>query len=681
MDCQHVDRSGLPSLSREHRRGGRSVSRTLFVSALLGLSGLSLPLAASAVDSALVADARTDLTELSLEELLDIDVTSVSLRPEPARHAAAAITVLTAEDLHRAGVQSIAEALRLVPGMNVARRNANTYSISARGFQNGGDKLQVLVDGRSVYTPLTSAVFWDVLDTFIPDIERIEVIRGPGATLWGANAVNGVVNIITRSAADTHGGMLQAGGGSELRGLAALRSGSAVGKVGDARFYAKAFERDDSELANGANARDAQRHVQGGMRSDWRLGANQTLSLSGDLYAGTEKAVGALSRAAIENELNGANLNGRWALRTSERGSLSATLSYDQYRRSLPETFREHRETWDLGLQHQTWIGSRHEWAYGIGYRHSHDSTGGAPLAVIFNPDSRELQTFSAFVQDQIHFGDNLTWTLGTKFEHNDFTGTEIQPGTRLGWQFHRQWFGWGAVSRALRTPNRLDTDVAIYCPPPDGIPGLCGPDVTLNIGNPDLRPEQLLAYEAGLRYLGGRRWSADVSLFFNDYEDLRSTEVVPPPFGQLDNKLSGEGHGGELALNWRPLDTLRLNASYSYLQLDVKVDGDGTDTRGARTASNGSPRHQAGLLANWQFAPAWSLSGFARYVDAIETSSPVPAYSELDLHLSWRPWAPLELRLSGQNLLDAQHPEYGPPASRGELQRAVFAEFIWAWK
>lgn len=681
MDCHPDDRNCRSNLSREPTRGPRSAGRNLIVSGLLGLGGLGLPLSGSAFDAALVADARTDLTALSLEELLNIDVTSVSLRPEPARHAAAAITVLTADDLHRAGVHSIAEALRLVPGMNVARRNANTYSISARGFQNSGDKLQVLVDGRSVYTPLTSAVFWDVLDTFIPDIERIEVIRGPGATLWGANAVNGVVNIITKSAADTHGGMLRAGGGSELRGLAALRSGSAVGSVGDARFYAKAFELDHSELANGSNTRDAQRHVQGGMRSDWRLGGNQTLSLSGDLYNGTEKAVGAVSREAIENELTGANLNGRWSLRTSERGSLSTTFSYDQYRRSVPETFREHRETWDLGLQHQTWTGSRHEWAYGVGYRHSRDSTGGAPLAIIFNPAARDLETFSAFVQDQIHFGENLTWTLGTKFEHNDYTGSEIQPGTRLGWLFHRDWFGWGAVSRALRTPNRIDTDVAIYCPPPSGFPGLCGPDVTLNIGNPELRTEKLLAYEAGLRYLGGRRWSADVSLFFNDYEDLRSAEVEPPPFGQLDNKLRGEGHGGELALNWRPLDALRLNASYSYLQLDVKVDGDGTDTRGAHTASNGSPRHQAGVLATWQLAPTWSLSGFARYVDEIETSAPVPNYTELDLHLSWRPWSALELRLSGQNLLDAQHPEYGPPATRGELQRAVFAEFVWTWK
>lgn len=681
MDGQHDDRTCRSSQSREPARGPRGVDPKLIVALLLGLSGLGLSPVASAIDAALVADARTDLTALSLEELLDIDVTSVSLRAEPARHAAAAVTVLSAEDLRRAGVRSIAEALRLVPGMNVARRNANTYSISARGFQNSGDKLQVLVDGRSVYTPLTSSVFWDVLDTFVPDIERIEVIRGPGATLWGANAVNGVVNIITMSAADTHGGMVMAGAGNELRGAAALRSGTAVGTAGHARFYAKAFEIDRSELASGARTHDGQRQVQGGLRSDWRLGADQSLSLSGDLYAGTEQGLGAISRAPVETDLNGANLNGRWSRPAGERGSLSATFSYDQYRRAIPETYRERRETWDLGLQHQAWTGERHEWAFGVGYRHSRDDTGGPPLAVIFNPDQRTLETWSAFVQDQIHFGEDLTWTLGSKLEHNDFTGFEFQPGTRLGWQFHRQWFGWGAVSRALRTPSRVDTDIAIYCPPPDGIAGLCGAGETLNVGNRDLRPEKLLAYEAGLRYLGSPRWSADLSVFHNEYEDLRSSESVPPLFAQLDNKLGGHAQGGELALNWRPREDLRINAWYSYLHMDVDVDGDGTDTRGARTASRGSPQHQAGVLASWQLAPAWSLSGLTRYVDKIDSSAPVPDYTELDLHLSWHPVSALELRLSGQNLLDDQHPEYGSPATRGELQRSVFAEVIWSWK
>lgn len=622
-----------------------------------------------------------DLTELSLEDLLKIDVISVSKHSERLASAAAAVSVVTGEEIRRSGARSIAESLPLVPGMDVARKNANTYSISARGFQSAGDKLQVLVDGLSVYTPLTSAVFWDVLDVVMPDIDRIEVIRGPGATLWGSNAVNGVINIITKSSADTRGGPVHAGIGNELREFGAVRGGTTIGQVGDARFYAQAFDLDDAKLPSGAAAHDGQRQVQGGLRSDWRLSESQQASLSGDLYAGREHSVGAESKQPVEASLNGANLSGRWSIATGARCSASVMFTYDHYRRSISETYSEQRDTADFGIQHQTWIGDHNEIVYGAGYRYTRDRTGGPPLAIIFLPASRALQTWSAFAQDQIYFGPDVVWTLGSKFEHNDFTGYEIEPGTRLGWQLNETWFSWGAVSRAVRTPNRIDSDIAIFCTPPSGFTGLCAPNTTLSIGNPALRSEKLLAYEWGLRYLGSRVWSADLSSFYNDYRNPLSTETTPPFGFMLSNKLKAHGAGGEASLNWRPYRTPDLKAWYSLLAVGDHAVAGSADANGPTTDSGDSPRHQLGLVVSWQPLPDWYLNGSLRYVDKIhQASSPSatsgsvtgPGYAELNLRAAWRLWTALELGLAGENLIHVRHPEYGSESSRSELQRAV---------
>jgi iron complex outermembrane receptor protein len=639
------------------------------------------------------ARAPIDLTELTLDDLLKIEVISVSKRAEPVQAAPAAIYVVTGEEIVRSGARSVAEALRLVPGLQVARSNANTYRISARGFDSGGDKMQVLVDGRSVYTPLTSSVFWDVLDTFLPDIDRIEVIRGPGAMLWGANAVNGVINVITRSSADTHGGKVLAAVGNEERAAGAVRLGTTVGGAGHVRFHADAFERDDSELGGGDKSRDGQRHVQAGLRSDWSLAPAHTLTVSGDIYDGSERAAGAVSRGPISTELGGANVNARWSWAAGAGNQVSAELSFDRYRRETPETFSERRRTLDFGVQQDAHLGARSDLTWGLGYRDTHDDTGGPPFAIIFSPGARTLRTWNVFVEHQLRFaGDRAVWALGSKLEHNDVTGFEVQPGTRIGWKMSPSWFTWASVSRAVRTPNRLDQDIAIFCQPPlDAVIG-CAPGGRVPIGSRDFASERLTAYEAGLRYSDKRFWSADLAAFYNDYTDLRSTERTGP--GPVDfrfeNKLRGRGVGGEASLTVRPNQRLDLRAWYAYLDLRTGRRADSNDVASGATIEGSTARHHAGLRANWQPEPGWNLASTVRCVGRLpRTGTPsattgrtdVPGYVELDLRASRRVWSDLELAVVGQNLLHASHPEFGPESSRGEFQRSLILEIGWNWE
>lgn len=627
-----------------------------------------------------------DFTELSLDTLLDLEVISVSRRSEPLGQAAAAIHVLTGEEIRRSGANSIAEALRMVPGMDVARTGSNSYALSARGFQNTSDKLQVLVDGRSVYTPLTSSVFWDALDTDLGSIDRIEVIRGPGATLWGANAVNGVINIITLPAAAESRGEGQIAAGNEEKISAQLRAGAAAGESGALRFYAKARERDISVRADGSPALDGQRFAQGGLRGDWDLGAEQQLSVMGDYYSARSQTQGVQSDR-VPVRYSGASLNTQWSQPTGKDGRLSALISYDHYERDAPESFYESRDTYDLGLQHDTRLGARHQVTYGVGYRYSSDETGGPPRAILFLPARRNIDVLSAFAQDQIQLGRNLTWTLGGKLEHNDFTGTEFQPGTRLGWTLSPSWFTWTAVSRAVRTPNRLDHDVAILCPA-DSTSEACPPNTIVPVGSRDFDSETLVAYEWGLRYSAADNWSVDLATFYNDYRDLRSIEFDGNAVS-FQNRLHGQGAGGELTVAWRPLDELSLLVSYSLLDLDIEP-GSSTDGAGAQTIEGGSPKHQAGL--RWYYSPAasWSADGFLRYVGAMaQTAHPaggpddssVPAYTELNLRLARRLSSQLEVALTGTNLLHGQHPEYGAASTRGELERSVQLGLAWNWQ
>jgi len=631
-------------------------------------------LAALALLPSLAAQAATlprDLTELSLDELIDIEVTSVSKRAEPLAEAAAAVFVLTGEEIQRSGARSIAEALRLVPGLHVARiGDINTHVVSARGFADRlSDKLEVLIDGRTVYTPLFSGVFWDTLDTFLPDIERIEVIRGPGATLWGTNAVNGVINIVTRPASATHGNLLHGGAGTEERSFTGLRSGAAVGESGHVRVYAKQFERDAPKLRDGSDSFNVMRHRQAGLRGDWAPAAAHHLTVSGDLYDGAREDQFEAPPQAGDVETSGANALARWSWQPGPDSEVSAQAFYDHSERFIPDiVFKEQRDIVDLEVQHRFAWGARQTVVYGAGYRQSHDVTGTPPLVFIFVPPTETLDYYNAFVQDQIALWSGAELTLGSKFERNDYTGWEIQPNARLGWRASDAWFSWAAVSRASRTPSRLDHDLATFNP-------------ALRVGNPEQDTEKLWAYEWGLRFFAAHNLSVDLATFYNAYDDLRSSEAAVP-VARFGNGVTGHATGAELAVGWQPAATLELRAFYAWLQLNLHSKPGSTDTGTARSAENQAPAHQAGLRAAWQPAAAWNVAAFLRYVAALTPANGrVPAYTELNLRAAWRPRRNFELAVVGENLLDRQHGEFLTPIGTAyvESERSGLLEITWA--
>ena len=610
-----------------------------------------------------------DLTDVPLEDLLNIEITSVSRHAEPLLGAAAAVSVITDEDIARSGARSVAEALRMVPGLYVARiGDINTHIVASRGFADRlSDKLEVVIDGRSVYTPLFSGVFWDTLDVFLPDIERIEVIRGPGATLWGTNAVNGVINIITKSAGDTRGGLLNAGVGTEERAFAGLRQGLRAGDDADLRLYVKRHERDAHKTAAGDDTLNVARMEQAGFRADLRPAPSQSLTLSGDLYDGEREDIFQAPPQAGDVEVSGGNAQARWQWQASPGSEIEVRAYYDRSKRFIPDiVFSETRDTGDFNAQHRFTLGSRQTVIYGAGYRQSHDVTGAPPLVFIFVPATETLHYYNAFVQDQIALGAGTELTLGSKFEHNDYSGWEVQPNVRLGSRVADALFAWAAVSRAARTPNRLDHDLATFSP-------------ALRLGNPEQDSEKLIAYEAGARFFVDRL-SADLALFYNDYDDLRSLEpgVPSPRFG---NGVAGRSVGGELSLAWRPADTVEARLTYSHLDLEVRSQPGSGDTSTARAIEGSSPRHQAGLRLWWQPRRSWTLTGLLRHVDELTPpNGPVPAYTELNLRAAWRPRPDLEFALVGENLLDRQHGEFRTAVSFVEIERSALLELNWRW-
>lgn len=650
-------------------------------------SGAGVLLGAVLLASGPLAALPEDLTELSLDDLMRIDVRSVSKRAEPLQEAAAAVTVLTAEDIRRSGARTLAEALRLVPGLHVARTAGQTYAISARGFNStSADKLEVLLDGRSVYTPFFSGVFWDVLDTYLPDVERIEVIRGPGATLWGANAVNGVINIVTRPPQETQGTEILAGGGFPRGNIAAARAGWALGSSSHVRGYVQARDDDNGVTREGREGNEGLRHQQAGFRADF-AGRTARFRVGGDAYHAdredasrfTNPSTGVETISPLHSDLSGASLDASWERPMGPGATWTVAGHFMHNQRNVPTALRERRNTWDVSTEWRQDLGERHALIMGAGYRNSRDDTGGPPLTLIFSPASRTLRTYSAFVQDQVSLaGGRATLTLGSKFEHNDFTGREFQPGVRLGWKLGERAFTWGAISRAVRTPNRLDSDIAIFCPPPFGIPGVCDPGTTQRVGNPDLRAENLLAVEWGLNLWSARRTSMRLALFHNRYDDLRSSEPIPP-LGEFANGLRGRGIGGEIVFGWTPADALRVETFYSHLDLDIDRESDSQDFTSPAAIEDDNPRHMAGLRWLWTPVPRWTLDGFVRHVGQLPADD-VGAYTDLNLRLAWQPRPGLELSLVGDNLLDDRHPEFGSAGpGRIEVERQAVLLLRWS--
>ena len=608
-----------------------------------------------------------DLKGLSIEELMEIDVTSVSRRREPFFEAASAISVLTAEEIRRSGVTSLPQALRLINSLHVARQTQGTWAISSRGFNSAtADKMLVLIDGRSVYTPLYSGVFWDVQDVLLEDVERIEVIRGPGATVWGANAVNGVINVITKPAADTQGGLVVAGAGNEERGFGAARWGGTLGARGHYRAYGKYASRDALELRDGGDARDDMWLGQGGFRSDWRTAEGDAVTVQGDAYTGRLR-----EPLTDDSNRDGGNLLGRWSRRWAERSGVELQVYFDRTHRTIPASFEEHRDTWDVDFQHDFQLGRRQSLIWGLGFRQTRDRVRNSSQ-VEFMPDSLARDLFSAFAQDEILLlDDRLRVTLGTKLEHNEWTGLEVQPNARFSLALGERRTLWGSVSRAVRTPSRLDEDIILRFPQ---LPG-----VAAFVGNPEFDSEELIAYELGHRMQLGPDLIVDNAIFYNVYDDLRSLEPAPNggfpiTFGNLAN---AETWGLETRVNWQPVAWWRWHFGYAWLDGHYSVDPGSRATAGPQ---GNDPEHRFQVRSFIDLPRGVELDAWLRYVDSLPAPE-VESYLEMDLHLGWRPREALELALIGRNLLHDAHEEFGPAGPGRELvERSLLGRATWSF-
>lgn len=611
-----------------------------------------------------VGTTGADLKKLSVEELMAIEVTSVSRRLEKLSEAASAIQVITGDDIRRSGATSIPEALRLASNLQVAQVDARQWAISARGFNaTTANKLLVLIDGRTVYTPLYAGVFWDVQDTLLEDIDQIEVISGPGATLWGANAVNGVINVMTKRARDTQGLLLQGGGGTELRYFGGLRYGGMMTSNLHYRVYGKYFDRDSAVLSDGRETTNDWRMGQGGFRADWEPSEANLLTVQGDFYGGWGEEPN-----TSDLSMSGGNVIGRWSHTISESSDLGVQFYYDRTHRNIPGSFAEDLDTYDVDFQHRFLLGERHDVVWGLGYRLIEDDVENS-ASLAFLPGEVSRQWFSAFAQDEIALvKDRLHLTLGTKLEHNDYTSFEFQPSGRLAWNVTRGHMLWASISRAVRTPSRIDTD--LYAP---------GSPPFFLAGGTNFASEKLIAYEIGYRVQPHPRVSVSLAAFYNDYDDIRSLEPASPAAAfpiVIGNGQEGETYGAELTIDYRVTDWWRLRAGYTELQIQIRPKSGSTDTTRGSTESH-DPNRQ--FMARSSVDLPWNIeldTGF-RFVTHIANQR-VPEYGELDVRLAWRPISTLELSVAGQNLLHEHHAEFGSPTARREIERSVYGKVTW---
>ncbi len=615
-------------------------------------------------DSSLSAEA---LKKLSIEQLMNLQVTSVSKRPERLSQTASAIQVITQEDIRRSGAASLPEALRLAANLQVAQLDSRQWAISARGFNStAANKLLVLIDGRTVYTPLFSGVFWDVQEVPLGDIDRIEVISGPGATLWGANAVNGVINVITKDAKDTQGLLLSGGGGTEQHGFGTVRYGAALGSSVRARFYGRGFDRDATAFPGGRDAADDWYLGQGGFRMDWDASSASRVTLQGDLYDGR-----IAQDSGGDIAVSGRNVIAKWSRTLSERSSLAAHLYYDRTHRDIPGLFGEDLDTYDFDLQHRTRLGDRHDVVWGLGYRNINDRTViGSDSSLAFLPLHVAREWFTGFVQDEIALlPDRVHLTLGTKIEHNDYTGFELQPSGRVNWTLSPSATLWAAVSRAVRAPSRIDRELFAPAKPPYFL-----------VGGPDFHSEEELAYELGYRYHQGSL-ALSMATFYSRYHGLRSLEQVNPPAPVplvIGNGQDGESFGAEMTAEYWLTNRWRVHAGYTELRVHVWPNPGSTDASRGATESQ-IPDRQFLLLSSVDLPAHVGLSAWFRAIDDINNEL-VPAYAELNVTLTWQPTSKLDLSVVGQNLLHDQHREFGAATSptRRDIQRGVYGAVAW---
>jgi iron complex outermembrane recepter protein len=664
--------------------------RLLCACAAVGLSSAWGPLPARA------DEAVADVTDLDLEELLQLRVTSPGKKPERLLEVPAATYVIRGEDLRRLGVTTLPEALRMVPGFHVVRQRPSNWVISSRGFSSGNaNKLLVLIDGRTVYSNLQSGVFWDVQDSLLEDVDRIEVIRGPGGALFGTNAVNGVVNVITRRADTTLGTHLGASAGKETRAQLDLRHGFAVGEDGAVRVFGKYTDLDQSARAfdHGERAEDGFAMVRGGFRSDWRSGERDAHTLQGDVYRGQAEFEGTLPTSTApftsmlrnRHEFSGGNLLWRWERRLGDESNLQVQAYYD-FTARRERVFSTDESTGDLELQHRFQPLPRHDVVWGLGYRIARSDFDGS-FALTLSPSVRTDAILNAFVQDDIELiEDRLHLTLGTKLEYGDYARLEVLPNARLGLRLAERHFAWLAASRAVRAPALIDLDFRFNLAT---MPGMT-PTVVSAFGSDDFQPEDVFAVEAGYRAQLLDTLSLDAALFYNFYDDLRSIEpgtpfleTTPAP-GQLvsplflDNELRGRSYGVELAANFQAAPGWRLSFNFSHLYLNLSPTKRSLATD-SESDEDATPRNQVWLRSSSDLPGNLSLDVALRYLGRTPTLG-VDSYAEADARLAWSSAdGRYELALVGQNLLHHEHEESATPGGRpaSAIQRTLFIQLI----
>jgi iron complex outermembrane recepter protein len=638
-----------------------------------------------------------DLYQISLESLTNMEVTSVSRREQKISQAAAAIFVINQDDIRRSGALNIPDLLRMVPGLDVAQINANTWAISARGFNyQFSNKLLVLIDGRTVFTPSQDGVNWDTQDVPLEDIERIEVIRGPGATVWGSNAVNGVINVITKSAADTQGALVTAGSGTEDRAFGTVQNGGMLGADVSYRVFAKYLDVDGLPAVIGPDS-DAWHLLHGGFRLDGHLPNADLLTLQGDVYRGSEGAVtdhiASFSPPVNEfvsgtTSLSGGNVLGRWRHLRSSGTETTLQVYVDRYQR-LGGQLDESCNTVDIDFHQTARVGSRHFLVWGAGYRHASDRTVGT-IDQAFAPTDMDLQLFSAFIQDEIALRpDRLTLTVGSKVEHNDFTGFELEPSIRLAFTPNSRHTFWAAVSDSARTPSLRDANADFnlgISSLPDGSPA-----ITTIEGNPQQKAEYLLSQEMGYRLQANAWVSIDVALFHNRYRNLRTFEegaplprTMPQPYTEIPiyqgNRMRGSTEGLELSSKIRVTDQWTLSPGYALLRMNLQNDPGSLDTQTVPDTEGSSPRHQAQLRSALILSRtlAWNVAAY--FVDRLPAQR-VASYTRLDSNFTWQPTAALALSLVGQNLLRDRHVEsleIHTSVNSSQMQRSAYAKITW---
>jgi iron complex outermembrane recepter protein len=682
-----------------------NIARWVFLCTMTWLVSSAQPTRAQGVPDS--STAKSDLSRLSIEDLMNVEVTSASAKEQKLFHVAAAIFVISQQDIRRSGARNIPDLLRMVPGLDVAQINGDTWAISSRGF-NGqfSNKLLVLVDGRNVYTPSFAGVYWDALDVPLENIERIEVIRGPGGTVWGANAVNGVISIFTKKSEETQGFLVEAGAGTFEQGFGSVEYGGKLSGGTQYRAYTKYFNNANLLGLDGESGGDGWDLLSGGFRVDSALSPKDQLMVEGTIYDGREGHYAFSQRGvlpqmplAIHDEVNldGGAIQSAWKHTYSDRSDSTLELSFSRYVNGIFE--RETNNTVNLDYKYHIALGARHDLVAGLSYSHSNDATRG-DFAVAFDPPNRSLQVFGAFVQDEIALiPDHLYLTVGSKLEHDYFNGFGVMPSARMSWEPSSSQTLWVAVSRALRTPSLSDTDVTANVNSFSGPGGM--PVLIRYLGNPRFLNESLIAYESGYRASVGDRFSLELALYYNDYDHLQTAEpgtpffeAEPLPPHLVDplsnaNLMHGNTQGLEIWANWKVRNHWTLSPGYAFEQIQMHTHPASTDMTSAVSLEHNSPRHSAQLRSHVDVAPNLGWDSSAYFVDRLSNQgafsmSSVPAYTRLDTGLTWRIKEALSLSAVGQNLLQDHHLEFlgslgGLQSS--ELMRSAYVKLVWTMR